>query len=52
MARKVNGKGNAEKRVNDGSMARPLKTSDADNVPCYCLKNTVDVEGRIARKAF
>ena len=36
----------------DGSMARPNKTSDADNVPCYCLQNTVDVEGKIARKAF
>jgi hypothetical protein len=36
----------------DGSMARPIKTSDADNVLCYCLQNTVDVEGRIARKAF
>jgi len=33
-------------------MARPLKTSDADNVPRYCLQSTVDVERRIARKAF
>jgi hypothetical protein len=36
----------------DGSMARPIKTSDADNVLGYCLQNSVDVEGRIARKAF
>ena len=36
----------------DGSMARPFKNSDAGDVPCYCLQNMVDVEGRIARKAF
>ena len=52
ISRKVNGNENAEVVCDDGSMARPLKTSDADDVLCYCLQSTVDVEGRIAPKAI
>jgi len=53
MARKANGKKGAEYHVTTGSVAiDPNKNRGVDDVLSYRLRDSVDGEGRRARKAF
>ena len=53
MARKANGKEGAEYLVTTGSVAiDPYINRGVDDVLSYRMRSSVDIEGRMARKAI